>query len=120
MVPDDERASEREVAGRGYITRPVVLVRLSVLIEPVMYSNGASNMAAAPTSVVVMDRGNNTTCTINLHGLFACFSQFFSLKSAPICSVSLPPFFLNTAPCASGGASVVVAPFGYVLREKKQ
>lgn len=27
----------------------------------------ASNMAAA-TSVVVLDRGNNTTCTINLHG----------------------------------------------------
>lgn len=26
-----------------------------------------SNMAAA-TSVVVLDRGNNTTCTINLHG----------------------------------------------------
>lgn len=28
-----------------------------------------SNMAAA-TSVVVLDRGNNTTCTINLHGAF--------------------------------------------------
>ncbi|EFN77959.1 hypothetical protein EAI_12915, partial [Harpegnathos saltator] len=27
-----------------------------------------SNMAAA-TSVVVLDRGNNTTCTINLHGV---------------------------------------------------
>lgn len=27
----------------------------------------SSNMAAA-TSVVVLDRGNNTTCTINLHG----------------------------------------------------
>lgn len=26
-----------------------------------------SNMAAA-TSVVMLDRGNNTTCTINLHG----------------------------------------------------
>lgn len=25
---------------------------------------------AAPTSVVVLDRGNNTTCTINLHGKF--------------------------------------------------
>nr|CAH0113622.1 unnamed protein product [Daphnia galeata] len=35
-----------------------------------MYSSGSggSNMAAAPTSVVVLDRGNNTTCTINLHG----------------------------------------------------
>lgn len=30
-----------------------------------------SNMAAA-TSVVVLDRGNNTTCTINLHGVCAC------------------------------------------------
>lgn len=29
-----------------------------------------SNMAAA-TSVVVLDRGNNTTCTINLHGVCA-------------------------------------------------
>lgn len=63
------REREREVAGRGYITRPAVLVPLSVLIGRAMYSNGASNMAAAPTSVVVMDRGNNTTCTINLHGL---------------------------------------------------
>jgi len=31
----------------------------------VMYS---SANVAAPTSVVVLDRGNNTTCTINLHG----------------------------------------------------
>ena len=30
-----------------------------------------SNMAAA-TSVVVLDRGNNTTCTINLHGVCVC------------------------------------------------
>lgn len=30
-----------------------------------------SNMAAA-TSVVVLDRGNNTTCTINLHGVCMC------------------------------------------------
>ncbi|KYN31844.1 hypothetical protein ALC56_13983, partial [Trachymyrmex septentrionalis] len=29
------------------------------------------NMAAA-TSVVVLDRGNNTTCTINLHGVCMC------------------------------------------------
>ncbi|KOX75857.1 hypothetical protein WN51_13341 [Melipona quadrifasciata] len=26
---------------------------------------------AAATSVVVLDRGNNTTCTINLHGVCA-------------------------------------------------
>lgn len=38
-----------------------------------------SNMAAA-TSVVVLDRGNNTTCTINLHGTCA--------------RVTLPRFFL--------------------------
>ncbi|MPC91650.1 hypothetical protein E2C01_086702 [Portunus trituberculatus] len=25
-------------------------------------------MAAPATSVVVLDRGNNTTCTVNLHG----------------------------------------------------
>lgn len=29
---------------------------------------------AAATSVVVLDRGNNTTCTINLHG--KCYLLF--------------------------------------------
>jgi len=38
-----------------------------------------SNMAAA-TSVVVLDRGNNTTCTINLHGK-ACVSRFSRYKN---------------------------------------
>lgn len=52
-----------------------------------MYSSGSggSNMAAAPTSVVVLDRGNNTTCTINLHGQF---EQIFCLKFLK----KIPPF----------------------------
>lgn len=33
-------------------------------------------MAAPATSVVVLDRGNNTTCTVNLHGKPRHFSPF--------------------------------------------
>lgn len=31
----------------------------------------------AATSVVVLDRGNNTTCTINLHGKYSLFLKDF-------------------------------------------
>lgn len=40
-----------------------------------------SNMAAA-TSVVVLDRGNNTTCTINLHGVCARADYLQTIRSA--------------------------------------
>lgn len=33
-------------------------------------------MAAPATSVVVLDRGNNTTCTVNLHGKPRHFPSF--------------------------------------------
>lgn len=40
--------------------------------------------AAAATSVVVLDRGNNTTCTINLHGkcVFYNIHRRFNLSNA--------------------------------------
>lgn len=52
-----------------------------------------SNMAAA-TSVVVLDRGNNTTCTINLHGMyFSVVENYFITKyieNLCMCSYLIP------------------------------
>ena len=36
-------------------------------------------MAAPATSVVVLDRGNNTTCTVNLHGMSLPFSYLLEV-----------------------------------------
>lgn len=33
-------------------------------------SRSVAEMAVPATSVVVLDRGNNTTCTVNLHGKY--------------------------------------------------
>ena len=97
-------ARERVVwkKSRGYKRSGVARTGLSVPIPPHprvqrrMYSSGG-NMAAAPTSVVVLDRGNNTTCTINLHGkaisLFFPFSPYFPVYQIAIASSSL--FFLS-------------------------
>jgi len=46
----------------GYHSNTLSPRRVSFVFWP------ASVMAAIASSVVVLDRGNNTTCTINLHG----------------------------------------------------
>uniref|UniRef100_A0A1A9V1P6 Uncharacterized protein n=1 Tax=Glossina austeni TaxID=7395 RepID=A0A1A9V1P6_GLOAU len=53
----------------------------------------AATGGAAATSVVVLDRGNNTTCTINLHGddkgITTCIVALYVILDLSPCTVAL-------------------------------
>lgn len=62
-----------------YGSAPVVLIitrTYTIFEEPIEeitkinQKTYGKSLPMAATSVVVLDRGNNTTCTINLHGKF--------------------------------------------------